>query len=132
MTKIFTRRLLKPIRKKLRDNPSRAELILWSKIKNKQINDCKFRRQHSIGNFVVDFYCPKSKLVIEIDGDSHFASKKVEKYDKDRQKFIEGQEIELLRFTNNDIYNNLEGVLIEIASATSPSPSLERRGNKDK
>ena len=50
----------------------RAELILWSKIKNKTINGAKFRRQHSIGNYILDFYCPEHLLAIEIDGDSHF------------------------------------------------------------
>ena len=95
-----------------------AEIILWSKIKGKQINEYKFRRQYSIDKFVVDFYCPKLNLAIEVDGDSHSLGKEKEEYDIERQSFIESKGIRFLRFTNNEIYKNLDRVLEIITNAT--------------
>jgi very-short-patch-repair endonuclease len=97
----------------LRRNLPKAEVILWSRLKNKGLDGYKFRRQYSIGKFVVDFYCPRLKLAIEVDGDSHF-SEKSEVYDKERQRFIESFKISFLRFTNKDIYENLDEVLAAI------------------
>jgi very-short-patch-repair endonuclease len=91
----------------------KAEVILWSRLKNKGLDGYKFRRQYSIGKFVMDFYCPRLKLAIVVDGDSHF-SEKSEPYDKERQRFIESFEISFLRFTNRDIYENLDEVLAAI------------------
>lgn len=73
----------------------------------------KFIRQYGVGSYVIDFYCPKLKLAIEIDGDSHF-QERAEEYDKKRQKFIEQFGIKFLRVTNTDIYENLDGVTEEI------------------
>jgi len=70
----------------------------------------KFRRQYGVNKYVVDFYCPKLKLAIEIDGDSHFGNQAI-KYDQKRQSYIESFGIKFLRFTNNDIYNNIDEVL---------------------
>ncbi len=73
MTEVFNRHNLKSqSRQSLRKALRAAELILWSKLKNRQVSSRKFRRQFSIGPYVVDFYCPALKLAIEIDGDSHF------------------------------------------------------------
>ena len=71
-----------------------------------------------MGNFVVDFYCPRLKLAIEIDGDSHL-EEGAEEYDMVRQEYIESTGIKFLRFTNNDIYHNLEGVLNSISEFIS-------------
>ena len=111
MTKIYNQYSQKQIRKDLRNKMTAPEIVLWSKLKNKQFNNCKFRRQHGIGKFIVDFYCPELKLVIEIDGANHFFDKDSEKYDNDRQKFIESQGVKVLRFTNNDILDNLNEVM---------------------
>ena len=73
----------------------------------------KFRRQYSVGKFVIDFYCARSKLAIEVDGDSHF-SEVSEVFDKERQDFIESFGILFLRFTNKEIYGNLDQVLAKI------------------
>ncbi len=73
----------------------------------------KFRRQYSVNQYVIDFYCPELKLAIEIDGDSHF-SIAAQRYDSERQKFIESFGIQFLRFVNNDIYENVDGVLLMI------------------
>jgi len=97
----------------LRSNLPKAEVILWSKLKSKGLDGYKFRRQYSVGKFVIDFYCPRLKLAIEVDGDSHF-SEKSEARDKERQRFIESFKISFLRFTNKDIYENLGEVLATI------------------
>lgn len=100
-------------RKMLRENLSQAEVLLWSKLKGKGLNNYKFRRQYSVGKFVIDFYCPKSKLAIEIDGDSHFVEGAKER-DRERQTIIETFGITFLRFTNREIYENIDGVLDKI------------------
>ena len=94
-----------------------AEILLWLKIKGRQINGCKFRRQYGIGKYIVDFYCPKAKLAIEIDGDSHFLDKPSELYDKERQRYIESLGLHMIRFLNTDIYNSLEAVVEKIKEA---------------
>ncbi len=104
---------MKSKRKLLRNNMPKAEVVLWSELKGNQLRGYKFRRQHSVGKFVVDFFCPKLKLVIEVDGDSHFLDEK-SKQDRERQKYIESQGIRFLRFTNTDIYTNLNGVLTTV------------------
>jgi len=90
-----------------------AEAILWSELMRKQLNGLKFRRQYGIGPYVVDFYCPKLKLIIEVDGDSHFSGK-AEKYDKRRQEYIESKGIKFFRCTNTDVYENLDGLIEDI------------------
>ncbi len=80
----------------------------------KQLENCKFRNQYSVDRFVLDFYSPEIKLTIEIDGESHF-QQGVAQYDKERQVFIELAGIKFLRFTNQDVYDNLNGVLETIA-----------------
>jgi very-short-patch-repair endonuclease len=114
MTQIYNKISEKGKRKQLRNNMTMAENILWGKLKGKQIETCKFRRQYSVNEFVIDFYCPELKLAIEIDGESHFQDNAVE-YDKERQVLIESIGIEFLRFNNNEVYTNLNGVLEVIA-----------------
>ena len=101
----------------LRSILPKAEVVLWSRLKNKGLDGYKFRRQYSIGKFVIDFYCPRLKLAIEVDGDSHFSDKS-EAYDKERERFIESFKISFLRFTNKDIYENLDEVLAAIKART--------------
>ncbi|XOU95074.1 MAG: endonuclease domain-containing protein [Candidatus Kerfeldbacteria bacterium] len=105
---------MKERRQKLRRESPKAELILWRYLKGRQIGDFKFRRQYSIGGYVVDFYCPELRLVIEVDGPTHFLTKEAKINDKKRQEFIETFSIDFLRFTNYDIYNNIEGVIENI------------------
>jgi very-short-patch-repair endonuclease len=114
MPRIFNKTSEKEKRKFLRNNMPKAELVLWSKVKGKQFFGYKFRRQYSVGAFVLDFYCPELKLAIEIDGDSH-ATEYAEEYDIERQKYIEATGIKFLRFSNGDIFNNLENVLVEMS-----------------
>ena len=90
-----------------------AEVLLWSKLRSKSLNGCKFRRQYSIGSYIVDFYCSQIKLAIEIDGESHFVDG-ADIYDRNRQATIESLGISFLRFTNRDVYERLEGVMNRI------------------
>lgn len=92
----------------------KAEWILWKYLRNKQFYDLKFRRQHGIGRYVVDFYCPELKLVIELDGSSHF-EEGAKEYDQLRQSEIEQLGICFIRFTNQQIYHDLDGVLERLA-----------------
>ena len=110
MTQIFNRPSEKQTRQSLRNSLPPAELILWSKLKNRQICAQKFRRQYSVGSYVVDFYRPALKLAIEIDGDRHFQPGEQEK-DKARQQFIESTGVHFLRFRNVAVRANLRGVL---------------------
>lgn len=113
MTKLYNRTSEKAKRQQLRRNMTKAEFLLWQKLKGKQVEGVKFRSQYSVGWFVVDFYCTELKLAIEIDGDSHFQDG-AQEYDQERQAFIESVGIRFLRFTNNEVYGNLEGVLERI------------------
>jgi very-short-patch-repair endonuclease len=87
----------------------KSEVILWSKLKNRQMHGERFLRQYGVDQYVLDFYCPRLKLAIEIDGDSHFMPG-AEEQDKARQEYIESFGIQFLRFTNEDVYKNIDGV----------------------
>ncbi|HPO05968.1 MAG TPA: endonuclease domain-containing protein [Candidatus Gracilibacteria bacterium] len=99
-------------RKTLRNNPTAQEIILWSRLRIKQFG-YKFRRQHSIGKYIADFYCPEKKLIIELDGWQHTLENN-KKYDKERTAYFQKLGYKVLRFWNNDINNNLKGVCLEI------------------
>ena len=116
MTKLFNQTELKAKRRALRNHMTEHEIILWSRIQNRQLGGFKFRRQYSVGPYVLDFYCARRKLAIEIDGGGHFEEEQIV-YDKKRQAFIEQFGIRFLRFTNLDIRNNLSGVLEAIEEA---------------
>jgi len=114
MTKqIHNREYLKSRRKDLRNNLTPAEAKLWSVLKNKQFNDKKFRRQQSIDNYIVDFYCPEEKLVIELDGEIH-DEWGIKQYDMERSHLLEKLGCKILRFKNKMILEQLDDVLIEI------------------
>jgi len=95
----------------------KPEEVLWQRIRRKQLG-VKFRRQHGIGRYIVDFYCPELNLVIEIDGDSHFSTEGKEK-DTIRVAFMEALGIEVLRFTNEEVMNQTESVLERIMQFNS-------------
>jgi very-short-patch-repair endonuclease len=94
--------------RELRGNMTIAELKLWAEIKGRQIDGVKFRRQHPIPPFIVDFYSPELKLIIEIDGDTHDEQ---EEYDARRTYFLNRKGYRVLRFTNEAIHQDLAGVL---------------------
>lgn len=101
------------IAKELRKKQMSAEAILWEYIRNNKFKGYKFRRQHPFGRYIVDFYCDKAKLAIELDGEIHERDT-VKEYDEERQKAIEAASITVLRFKNEDIFNDIEKVLSEI------------------
>jgi very-short-patch-repair endonuclease len=113
MSKIHNIRKLKENRKILRNKLTPAEAKLWSLLKNSQFENKKFRRQHSVGPYVLDFYCPSEKLCIELDGDVHFTDSGYE-YDEARTEFLKSLNIRVIRFENKAVFENTVGVLEEI------------------
>src|SRR4030067_1832618 len=108
-------------RRELRRNQTEAEKLLWARLRNKQIYGIKFFRQFSIGAYVLDFYSPTIKLAVELDGGQH-AEKDAQEYDKVRSNYLEAQGIEVMRFWNNDVMRNMEGVLYKIAEKANQTP----------
>jgi len=90
-----------------------AERLLWSKIRGKQLKGFHVYRQKPIGRFVVDFYCPKAKLIIELDGSQHY-SKAIQAKDGLRDRYMDEIGLKVLRFSDHDVFENLSGVLEEI------------------
>src|SRR4051812_42468291 len=104
---------LKKFRRELRSNSTLPEILLWQSLQNKQLHSRKFRRQHSIGNYIVDFYCPSEKLIIELDGAAHFDIIGMPA-DLERDQYLQSLGMKVLRFENDLILHALEGVLEEI------------------
>lgn len=108
--KILNKKELKTRRKELRNNSTYAEVFFWQQIKKGQLEGRKFRRQASINSYVVDFYCPEEKIVVELDGEVHF-DEEIIKYDSERTKYLELLGIRVIRFENQDVLKNTEYVL---------------------
>ena len=124
LTKIYNKESQTEIRRSLRNNMSPIEVILWSRLKGKQIDGLKFRRQFGVGPYIVDFYCPQLKLAIEIDGESHYQGN-AQEYDSERQKVIESYGIRFLRFSNKDVLNSIEGVIQRILHTVEEMKSMD-------
>jgi very-short-patch-repair endonuclease len=115
MPRIYNIAAMKNRRRQLRSEPTECEKILWQHIRKNQISGIRFRRQVSIGGYVMDFYAPSIKLAIEIDGSIHDKQKE---YDNFRQSGIETMGIRFLRFSNDQVSNEIDKVLQEILKAT--------------
>jgi very-short-patch-repair endonuclease len=113
---------LQNTRKSLRNNLTLEETILWNILKNNNLRH-KFRRQHSIGNYIVDFYCPSKKLIIELDGSQHLDN---QEYDEKRSCYFESLRIKVVRFWNNEIKENINGVVMRIEEELYHLPSSTR------
>ena len=116
---------MKPLRKALRNEATPAERELWNVLRQSNLSGYKFRRQQSVGRYIVDFYCPLERLAIELDGDLHFTDEAVE-YDRERTAFLNSLNIRVLRFLNTDVHENLIAVcgrILEELQATTPGPS---------
>lgn len=98
-------------RKNLRNESTTAEAVLWVMLKGKQILGLKFRRQHSVGSYILDFYCPHLHLAIELDGEVHVVR---EEYDEKRTAFLNKEGIHVLRFENRVVFENPELIINEI------------------
>src|SRR5262245_22875626 len=94
--------------RELRRSMTPAEVILWRKLRNRRFDNFKFRRQHVIGGFIVDFYCLQASIVIELDGETHLGK---ECLDETRLAIIEKHDVKVLRFWNHQIYEDLDAVL---------------------
>jgi len=103
---------------KLRKDPTPTERKLWSRIRNDQLG-VNFRRQHAVGNFIPDFVCIEKKLILELDGSQHLEQ---QGYDDDRTKYLESLGYKVIRFWNNDVMKNMDGVILSIMY------SLESKG----
>lgn len=97
-------------RKELRNNLTKAEAVLWLRLKNKSFHGYKFRRQHSVGAYIVDFYCPELRLAIELDGSQHYQPDH-QRYDQHRDAFLASSGIHVIRFTNYDLLHHRDLVL---------------------
>lgn len=100
-------------RRSLRKNQTDAERKLWSILRNKQMDGLKFFRQYSVGSYILDFYCPKHKLAIELDGGQH-GEEKQRARDELRTNYLKQQNIRVIRFWDNEVLTNLEGVIEKI------------------
>lgn len=114
MGKIYNQKSHGQKRRFLRHHATRAERILWNQLKRKQMHGAKFRRQFGVGPYVLDFYCPKFKLAIEVDGRSH-DSLEARQYDVKRQTSIDEYKIRFIRFSNEDVLSRIELVVEKIA-----------------
>lgn len=116
-------RQLTDIARKFRKDMTPTEKILWQHLRGRRFVGYKFRRQHPLEPFIVDFYCESCKLIIELDGETHLTT---EDYDSERKSALERKGYLVLRFWNNAVYDDLEAVLERIYQAcrerTNPSP----------
>jgi very-short-patch-repair endonuclease len=98
-----------------------AEARLWSRLRAKQFHGLKFRRQHGIGPYIVDFYCPDRSLIIEVDGDVHAEEYRIKK-DRQRAAYLHALGLQVIRYTNDDILTNLDGVLEDLETVVAGAP----------
>ena len=104
-----------------------AEKLLWQKLRSRRLVNYKFRRQTSIDQYIVDFYCAEKRLVIELDGDVHGFTAQ-QKHDQERERYLKSLGFTVLRFTNQDVKESMEGVLTAILeTVTLPSPLKRER-----
>jgi very-short-patch-repair endonuclease len=108
----FNRRL-KGFARELRKNPTDAEFKLWQNIREKRIRGYQFYRKKNIGNYIVDFYCPAGKLIIELDSGQHYSAEGMES-DEIRDNYLAGLGFTVLRFSDRDVLKNMDGVLQRI------------------
>jgi len=117
--------------KQLRRTMTRAETLLWRHLKAHRLARLGFRRQSPMGNYIADFVAPSCKLVVEVDGESHDFEERI-RHDEERDRRFASRGYRVLRFTNNDVMRNLEGVALAILQAAEqgapPSLALPRKG----
>ena len=103
----------KSFRRDLRKNQTFAEQKFWLQIKSRRFHNLKFKIQHGIGPFIVDFFCSEKKLVLEVDGHIHALPEEISK-DILREKYLQNLGLTILRYSNDDVLNNFEGVLLDL------------------
>ena len=127
MTKHFNKSNNVESRKFLRNHPTYTEFLMWKQLKSKRLCGYKFRRQYSVDQYIIDFYCPRLKLAIEVDGISH-ESERQKRYDKYRQRYIEKFDIKFIRILDEEILLDLDVVLDRIKVKIE---ELENSSNRD-
>jgi len=110
---LFNNKSLKSRRRELRSNQTNAEKKLWEMLRGRRFQGLKFHRQFGIGPYILDFYCPKFRFGIELDGSSH-TEKENAILDKEREKILQASNIKIIRFWNDEIENNIDRVLKKI------------------
>ena len=98
----------------LRSEMTRAERKLWFCLRGKQLAGLKFRRQHGIGPYIVDFYCPEKLIVVEVDGDIHGEHEQISR-DSKREEFLKDLGLKIVRYSNSEVLNNVEGVVEDLS-----------------
>jgi len=111
--------------RRLRSNPTEAEQHLWAALRRRQLDGLRFRRQVPLGRYIVDFSCYDARVVVELDGGQHAESRED---DAARTQWLEDRGFRVLRFWNNEIFENLEGVLEVVRSAASTPPTEISKG----
>ena len=118
------------LQRRLRNAPTDAEHILWQSLRSRQIEHCKFRRQHPFADYILDFVCLERAVIVELDGGQHTAA-----LDAERTQLLEKAGFVILRFWNNEVFENIEGVLEAIRQClesretpSPPNPPLEGEG----
>jgi very-short-patch-repair endonuclease len=137
MNRIVNNQKQKLLRRKLRQTPVSCERKLWGRIRNEQLGH-KFKRQVSIGKYIVDFYCARLKLVIEIDGATHCTDEEIKK-DKIREEYLRNLKLIIKRYTNSDIKDNFSEVVYDMQqtceqlsfTSSCPSPVQEKGLQKE-
>jgi very-short-patch-repair endonuclease len=115
-------------RRELRENQTDAERVIWNGLRARQLSDWKFRRQHAIGPYILDFYCVGQRLDIELDGSQHLEADQW-RHDRIRDRYLADQGIRVLRFSDYDVLTNWTGVLEAISEALTPaSPTAVGEG----
>ncbi len=133
MTKHYNRKTEEVKRKKLRQNSTYTEKIVWMNLRNRRMLGYKFKRQYSVDKYIIDFYCPELKFAIEVDGISHHSVVK-QIYDKERQKYLESYGIRFIRITDEELVGNTNKAFDRIENAmkelSKPPSPLQGEGTK--
>ena len=117
MKHIYNNKILRDRRKSLRNNQTKTERILWRFLNRGKIGNNRFFRQYGVGPYILDFYCPKVRIAIELDGGGHTTNEQ-KLYDAERTEYLNGNNIKVLRFWNADVINDIDGVIAKIIEST--------------
>ena len=117
--------IIKNNSRNLRKNMTDVERMLWAKIRGRQLQGFRFRRQHPIGSYIIDFICLELKLIIELDGSQHMGQ---QQYDMKRSQWLQSNGFKIMRFWNSDILDDLDGVMQAICMHLPPSQPSPLKG----
>jgi len=116
--RLYNKPETKDFRRKLRKDLTKEERKIWNLARNRKILNLKFFRQYSIGKYILDFYCPQIRLCLEIDGGQHSDAEDKD-YDEKRTEYLQSVKIKVIRFWNNEVNQNIDGVYLKICEECS-------------